>query len=450
MTMKRIREYIKKYYLSYISIGFDCSDNPVYIRKAKNALLVFSLSILLIVVLIVKELQEGKTWVMPVHALRIVALLGCIYLLYRKYYYASVRLGIYAIFISSIIGTCIAPVQNSFHFLSFSICALSFYFNNRRVENVVFFILCLFYFSVSQYYNNYHLPPDNSASYIISLVIIFFIFYLTTALFVSEYKFFQGLIMSKNQELESKNSDLELQNRELEKLNRFKNDSISIISHDLKSPVNGLVEMCYLLKKNFKNYTPEKFEQRIELLKYNSEKVNNMLIELLVWANSHSHAIEVQKKLVEVTDLCNNILVNNQFGASLKNVALSLQQYDSKYEVVSDPVIISIVVRNLIANAIKYSKSGGSIEIDIKKDDNAVLISVIDDGIGISENVIKLIEERAVLSSLPGTKAEIGHGIGLSICKDLCRLIDADFRLKRKSKEGGTIATLIIPFGSFL
>lgn len=205
--------------------------------------------------------------------------------------------------------------------------------------------------------------------------------------------------------------------KELKKLNEDKDRFISIISHDLKGPIYSIHGLLELIVPNIKNYTQDETENFIKMIYNSVHDTTQLLEEILVWARSNSGRIPFEPKLINIEHVFNDVLQNLNQVANDKNIAI---QYRAKQEITvfADSNMIHTVLRNLIANAIKFTYKDGLIEIIAEHNPTNVQITVADNGVGISPEVIEKLFNLSHKITTEGTAKEKGTGLGLLLCKE--------------------------------
>ncbi|MCP5500266.1 MAG: PAS domain-containing sensor histidine kinase [Leptospiraceae bacterium] len=205
--------------------------------------------------------------------------------------------------------------------------------------------------------------------------------------------------------------------RSLEELNASKDKFFSIIAHDLKNPFNGILGFTDLILMNIGGMSKEKIQEMIVNIKKSADRAFHLLENLLLWASSHTNRIqfnpinnEINSIIMENIELCNTI-------ASNKNIKMKFETEKLYYGII-DRNMISTVIRNLLTNAIKFSRPQTEIIISVNKSLKDYEVSIQDFGIGIAEeDVSKLfkIDDKIVRKD---TSGNIGSGLGLMICKE--------------------------------
>jgi two-component system sensor histidine kinase/response regulator len=203
----------------------------------------------------------------------------------------------------------------------------------------------------------------------------------------------------------------------IKKLNESKDIFFSILAHDLKSPVGNIKNLLELILTEESDFDQENLRHFLTLLVKQSTAAYNILDNLLVWANSQRDSVEFTPKEQKLNlAISNNIeLLENM--ANKKGITISNETSDNIIAVYDQP-LISIVVRNLLANAIKYTSEKGSITINVAQDEQSqITVSVTDTGTGISNERIGKLFDESQFETTYGTEKEKGSGLGLKLCK---------------------------------
>ena len=211
--------------------------------------------------------------------------------------------------------------------------------------------------------------------------------------------------------------EIEKQKKELEELNATKDKFFTIIAHDLKNPFNTVIGLTELLMDRYDTYKDAKRKEFIYQINKFSNNVFNLLEDLLQWAKSQTGRMEINREKVDIYELVceNKALYENK--AIEKGIEIRSEVKSGEFAYI-DRNMISTVLRNLICNSVKFTKSGGKIVIKVKHIDKHIEIGVLDTGIGIPEsNISKIFEIDSNISTM-GTDEETGTGLGLIISKE--------------------------------
>jgi len=226
------------------------------------------------------------------------------------------------------------------------------------------------------------------------------------------------------QELEEKNKKLELQNeavieqtKHLEDVNKVKDKLFSIVSHDLKDSLTSINGFIDLLKDG--SLSREEFEKLIPELSENASSASLLLFNLLNWSKSQMQSLEPNPSLFDVQEVFEDKLKLLDQRLDAKNI--NLVDHTLRDFVYADRSMLEIIIQNLLTNALKFTRPGGTITVSNHISNGNSIISVSDTGVGIpKENLDKLFKANALTTV--GTKNEKGTGLGLSICKELTEL----------------------------
>ena len=230
--------------------------------------------------------------------------------------------------------------------------------------------------------------------------------------YTGTFGIFRDITDRKNAEQALKKNEAKLKD-----LNATKDKFFSIIAHDLKNPLNTIVAFSELILNNFNKYEPQKISKFLEAIHQSSQQAYVLLENLLIWAHSQTGIIRFNPHNLSVNHLISdniNLLINQ---AIEKNISIVFSLKDD-YMVSADKNMADTILRNLLTNAIKYTPSGGKIDVYTELYRQQVRIYIKDSGIGMSSKVrnsLFLIDKTV---SIPGTANEKGTGLGLILCKD--------------------------------
>jgi signal transduction histidine kinase/ligand-binding sensor domain-containing protein len=228
-------------------------------------------------------------------------------------------------------------------------------------------------------------------------------------------------VQQRTEKIQKQKEQIENQNHQLELANDSKNKFFSIISHDLRNPVTSMEQLTELIITHYGLVSEEKLQNYFSLLKKTSSNTLELLDDLLVWARTQTNRIEINKTAVSVDMLIDSVYNLCKPLAEKKNIHLEFTS-NTGYKVIADKNSISTVLRNLVTNAIKFTKSGGAITIGIIDKKGKILFSVTDTGVGMKDGEINELFKIEKIHSKPGTLGETGTGLGLIICQELLNL----------------------------
>ncbi|EDM33991.1 hypothetical protein PBAL39_05903 [Pedobacter sp. BAL39] len=233
--------------------------------------------------------------------------------------------------------------------------------------------------------------------------------------------------------------EIQQQTEHLKSLNAFKDKILAIISHDLRAPIASLMTLLPVIDElNPQDIRSLKMDAMEQL-----EEVSGLLDNLLHWAmNSFSKNLRRQSVAVDLSKLAegNIHLFGKQAGA--KRISL-INQVIPGLAAFADWDQINIVIRNLLANAIKFTPEGGSIELSSFSFDGYVAFSVKDSGIGMSSQQLDQLFSHQSLSTC-GTGGEKGTGLGLLLSKEYVEACGGQISAISTPGKGSTF-TILLP-----
>ncbi len=228
---------------------------------------------------------------------------------------------------------------------------------------------------------------------------------------------------------------LRLREQELTSLNTTKDTFLSIIGHDVKSPVANIVSLGELLLSSSDMLSEEEQRELLEDIVESGRQGIWLLENLLSWTRIQTGKISYDPLTIDVTDLVKKV---NKFIYSLadrKSIEI-ICNCEEGILLFTDVNILNTILRNLFSNAIKFTNVGGKIELSTIKNDDEILIIIKDNGIGISPDRLENIFDSVGHNSTPGTQNEKGSGLGLSLVKDLCDMIHAEIKVESQVNIG--------------
>lgn len=245
----------------------------------------------------------------------------------------------------------------------------------------------------------------------------FALFLLAFVMFIGFSIYYRSYIKEKKNlaQLRENQKKIELQTNELDRLNMVKDKIFSILAHDLKAPLDSLWGMVKLIDEE--NLTQSEFEEYLPIISQNLGN-NSMLLEnLLIWSRSQMKGMHVQLSRLNLHHLVDEniqFLISSGYykGQVLENFV------PANIEVDADKNMIDLVFRNLLTNALKFTRQGDQIIIDVKESKNVYTVCVSDQGTGISEDGLKKLFGKD-FHSTNGTHQEKGTGLGLILTKEL-------------------------------
>lgn len=235
----------------------------------------------------------------------------------------------------------------------------------------------------------------------------------------------------------SEREKVEKSEKQLSRLIADKDQLISILAHDLKSPFNGLLGLSDILSKNAGSYSPEKIELLAKRINQSAQSTYSLLEDLLLWTSSQSGKIAFEPQSINLHNICKEIAGELESSAGSKKITIK-NGVQEELNLYADRRMIKTILRNLISNAIKFTRAGGQIDIFSIYSGSNHLVSVTDNGIGIPpKKLSKLFDINQVIST-PGTSNESGTGLGLLICKEFVEKHNGNIWAESEESQGST------------
>ena len=251
-----------------------------------------------------------------------------------------------------------------------------------------------------------------------------------------ELKKFHDIITEQNRQLAE-------QNIRLHQLNATKDKFFSIIAHDLKNPFNTLMILSEILKDELSNSGLDDSEKYARMIYQTTEQSYRLLKNLLEWANSQTGKIQFTPKHVNLKKIIKTSIRALEIQANNKQIALNTD-IPEDISAFADVRMISTILRNLVSNALKFTKSGGTISVRARDRGERIEISVSDTGIGINKEDVKKLFRLDTHHSTLGTAKEKGSGLGLILCKEFVEKHKGELWVKSEVGEGSRF-TFTIP-----
>lgn len=206
--------------------------------------------------------------------------------------------------------------------------------------------------------------------------------------------------------------------KQLVQLNSNKDQFISILAHDLRSPFNGMLGILDLLHENIREYDLDIIESRVAIVQKIAQQTFNLLEDLLLWSHAQSGSLSLELEEVDLLSICEEVKGSLANLAEEKNIKVIITDLaNTMFKV--DVNTFKTILRNLISNAIKFSQKNGQIKISSYKQNSSIVFSVSDQGVGIAPDRIVNLFDITQKNTTEGTSGEQGTGLGLHLCKEL-------------------------------
>jgi signal transduction histidine kinase len=268
---------------------------------------------------------------------------------------------------------------------------------------------------------------------IVSVLCIIFVSSFVVVILFSWSKSLEKEVDLKTQELKDSNDSLIAANRKLKELDRLKNEFLSIVSHELKTPLTAIKTSGDFLLENDSCDSSIR-RQMLDIIIRNIDRQARMIDDLLDISRIESNRIKFNRELVDLEDTINISLEMVDKYLKDKRMTVSLNMPKDLSFVNTDKDKLVQVFVNLLNNAVKFSKRNGRITIDVMDEGSSVRVSIGDNGIGMSPEELDNIFDKFYQIDSTSTRKFGGSGLGLSIVKGIIE------------GQGGTISVSSAPY----
>jgi two-component system, sensor histidine kinase and response regulator len=249
-------------------------------------------------------------------------------------------------------------------------------------------------------------------------------------------------IAQQNEELIQSREEISAQrdlvaekNQELQILNASKDKLFAIIGHDLRSPLNSLKGLLELA--NNQHISPEEFRLLAAKLSIGVEYAHLTLNNLLEWANTQMQGLITERSEINLHQIAQENINLLSSTAATKQIQL-INQIAPHSEAFADPNHISLVFRNLINNAIKFTLPNGKVKLEAELLGKEWLIWVSDTGVGMSKDIQDKLFDKEAQFTTRGTSGEKGTGLGLLLCQEMVEENNGKIWVESEPNKGST------------
>ena len=239
------------------------------------------------------------------------------------------------------------------------------------------------------------------------------------------------------------NMDLNIKNDQLKQLNNTKTRFLSLISHDIRACIGTINEFLKLILDDYNKYDEAELKQLINSISKKANSTYQTLENLLEWSKNDLTQIEPNKIKIDIVDLTESLLDSFEQEIKIKELKLKRKYYSNHASIWADKKMMTVILRNIISNAIKYTENKGLITIRVLQSKKQHIIEIEDTGIGMDKFSVDNLFTYDKSHRIQGTKGESSAGIGLLLAKEF--MIKNDITAIVDSKIGkGTIFKLLI------
>jgi signal transduction histidine kinase len=233
-------------------------------------------------------------------------------------------------------------------------------------------------------------------------------------------------------------------NHELKETIAAKDKFFAIISHDLRGPTISLASFINHLSETSDEYSPEELKSLLLKLNKSAESMSTLLDNLLLWAQTQLNKIEFRPVEIRLTDVLQNSIKGLKQTADNKQIEIRVD-LEEDIRIMADTMMIQTIIRNILSNAIKFTRRGGWVIINsATMDRNSAIVSFTDNGIGIDKRVIPHLFDISGTRHSSGTEEEKSSGLGLVIVREFIERNHGTISVESQ-KDKGTTVTITLP-----
>ena len=229
-------------------------------------------------------------------------------------------------------------------------------------------------------------------------------------------------------------ADLRAARDEAEEMNRLKSAFLANMSHEIRTPLTSIIGFAEILRDE----ADESTQRFANLIHTSSQRLMETLKSVLDLSKLEAGAMDLSPESVQVDAAVQSTVDLFQPRASAQDVALTTHGTDAECRAVLDKSALDRVLSNMISNAIKFTPSGGSVDVHLHPAPDAIEIAVADTGVGIEEAFLPDLFEAFTQESTGNTRAFEGSGLGLAITKRLVDLMGGTISVESTKGEGTT------------
>jgi len=224
----------------------------------------------------------------------------------------------------------------------------------------------------------------------------------------------------------------------LAEANRMKSEFVSIVSHQLRSPLSNLRWALELLMSGKIGKIEEKQLEYFTILKENSNRMKELIEDLLIVSRIETAKLLIKKMEFSLEDLVKELIKELTPFALASNVEIKFLNKEDLPKVFADPSQIRLVIENLLDNAIRYIKGIGVVEIKIESQEKNIYFEIKDNGVGIPKEEQKYIFQKFFRSENVLKYQTQGSGLGLYISKAIIEKLGGEIGFKSQGGIGST------------
>jgi signal transduction histidine kinase len=252
------------------------------------------------------------------------------------------------------------------------------------------------------------------------------------------------ILQDLNNTLASKNAEIQRQVEELRVLQQLKDDLMSLIVHDLRNPLSGMLSCLDLLKPRPGDANYESTLEIVTLAREGARKLGELIDDLLEARKLEEGKVQIAREQVRVAEIVHEAVSTHASTARLEGMTLDVRIEDSALVIQGDRRLLRRAVENLVSNALKFSRSGETVAIVARTSPEGVAIEVLDRGPGVAQELRGRLFEKFGSSDAKSRGGRRGYGLGLYFVKLVATAHDGSVAAETRD-GGGSLFRLLLP-----
>ncbi len=250
-----------------------------------------------------------------------------------------------------------------------------------------------------------------------------------------------------NKDLGEKNKELIRANEELKKLDNLKSDFLSLVSHELKTPLSAIRTSAEFLESEVM-IEPDIRKEMLDNVISNVDRLTRLINDILDLSKIEAGKMEFHHEKVNVEEIAKAAIENIRYLALKNNIAVSMEIPENLSPVLADRDKIIIVLNNLLSNALKFTHKGGRVLLSAKEEKNYIRIIVEDTGIGIDEDKVAKIFDKFYQTDSSSRRKTGGSGLGLTISSGIIKAHGSEICVESESQKGSIFYFRLKKYGT--
>lgn len=244
-------------------------------------------------------------------------------------------------------------------------------------------------------------------------------------------------LRGKELELTNQNAIIKRRNNDLSVSSSVNKQMMSMISHDVRGPIGSI--LTYFKSKNEKLHDLDTVQKFFPLMESTLRSIYDMVDNMLEWSNHINNPKPKEVNLLEVLQEVESLHAS-QLAFKKNRLEVNL---DEGAKVICDKNALLFILRNLVGNAVKFTDEGIITINCTEQDDDCIKISVVDTGIGMSEELLGKVRSAEKKISTSGTRQEKGSGMGLNLIQKFLQKLDSELTIESKVNQGSTFSFVL-------